>query len=266
VDRLLLQEELRKKVEAVGSQSPVLTQTAYTTLINPLSSLAARAEEAEVSPALCRAARFLVGRGHAEYWLQVALGRLRAVDCAGEDQVRDMARLKESLRKAAAAGGDEGLVGEARARHAKLSADLELGRARGAYPEVRVPPDAPREGEEPPPPLPKDFWQPSDVGHILVDEHFPLLPPEATEYAWVPSEALKAFRGAHDRLAAALEKGREAGAHEGALEEAGATLKAQGQILAKLEEKDAEDFAAAKTVAEKAAKKLKKKGKGKKKK
>mmetsp|Transcript_13271 Transcript_13271/g.17494 ORF Transcript_13271/g.17494 Transcript_13271/m.17494 type:complete len:529 (-) Transcript_13271:993-2579(-) len=256
VDGLLLQEELRVQIEKVQKDEPIITQTQYTDLVNPLSNLLAKGEERNLAPTMCATAKFLVQKSHCEYWLKVALNRLQTVDCATEDHVRDMSRLKEAIQKADASEGEKELVAEAMARHAKLTSELEITRSMGGFPEVRVPIEE----------APKDYYQPSDVGHIMVDDHYPLPPPDTGEYVWIPSESLKSFRAAHDRLAAAVEKGGLAQANQDAIAQGEEKLKESNEVLKKLVVKDDEDFLAAKAVAEKAAKKLKKKKKGKKKK
>lgn len=56
--------------------------------------------------------------------------------------------------------------------------------------------------------MPKDYWQPEDIGHIEETEGFPLPPVDADgknlDYVWVPSKSLRALSAACKRMSAAL--------------------------------------------------------------
>lgn len=56
--------------------------------------------------------------------------------------------------------------------------------------------------------MPKDYWQPEDIGHIEETEGFPLPPVDADgknlDYAWVPSKSLRALSAACKRMSEAL--------------------------------------------------------------
>lgn len=56
--------------------------------------------------------------------------------------------------------------------------------------------------------MPKDYWQPEDVGHVEETKEFPL-PPVDTEgktldYVWISSDSLRSLSAACDRLSTAL--------------------------------------------------------------
>lgn len=63
--------------------------------------------------------------------------------------------------------------------------------------------------------MPKDYWQPEDLGHIEETEGFPLPPvdPEgkSLDYAWVPSTSLRALSAACKRMSNALVGGEVRG-------------------------------------------------------
>lgn len=59
--------------------------------------------------------------------------------------------------------------------------------------------------------MPKDYWQPEDIGHIEETEGFPLPPVDAEgkslDYVWVPSKSLRALSAACKRMSEALVSG-----------------------------------------------------------
>lgn len=56
--------------------------------------------------------------------------------------------------------------------------------------------------------MPKDYWQPEDIGQIEENEGFPLPPVDADgknmDYIWVPSKSLRALSAACKRMSEAL--------------------------------------------------------------
>ena len=56
--------------------------------------------------------------------------------------------------------------------------------------------------------MPKDYWQPEDVGHVEETEGVPLPPVDdegkPLEYVWVPSKSLTALSTACKRMSEAL--------------------------------------------------------------
>lgn len=56
--------------------------------------------------------------------------------------------------------------------------------------------------------MPKDYWQPEDLGHIEETDGFPLPPTDeegkALNYIWIPSDSLRALSGACKRMVDAL--------------------------------------------------------------
>lgn len=56
--------------------------------------------------------------------------------------------------------------------------------------------------------MPKDYWQPEDVGRIEETEGFPLPPVDAEgktlDYVWIPSDSLRSLSTACERLSKAL--------------------------------------------------------------
>lgn len=66
-------------------------------------------------------------------------------------------------------------------------------------------------------PMPKDYWQPEDNGHIEETEGFPLPPVDADgknlDYVWVPSKSLRALSAACKRMSEALVGGEVMSRH-----------------------------------------------------
>lgn len=56
--------------------------------------------------------------------------------------------------------------------------------------------------------MPKDYWQPEDLGHIEETEGFPLPPVDAEgkylDYVWLPSTSLRALSAACKRMSNTL--------------------------------------------------------------
>lgn len=254
VEALELKRELTEQIVAVQKNEPIVTQSAYTTLVNKLQRLVRQADALHVqhiSAHLIEEGEFLIRKSHAEYWLKMGCKKLEPIDCACEDSVDDMGRLKASIVKAERMRAEEKLVADAKVLRDRLDAELELRRAVDAVPTVKLPiADAP-----------KDYWDPdTDLGHIEENEGFPL-PPDDGQYVWIPSASLKTMRVAAERLDAALTAAIKAKANEQLRDEATTKAKLTADELKQLERKDDEDKELSFAAAEKAAKKLKKKKK-----
>lgn len=56
--------------------------------------------------------------------------------------------------------------------------------------------------------MPKDYWQPEDLGHIQETDGFPLPPTDeegkTLDYIWIPSDSLRTLSGACKRMVNAL--------------------------------------------------------------
>lgn len=63
--------------------------------------------------------------------------------------------------------------------------------------------------------MPKDYWQPEDLGYIEETEGFPLPPVDAEgkslDYMWVQSASLRALSAACKRMSSALGGGEVSG-------------------------------------------------------
>jgi hypothetical protein len=113
------------------------------------------------------------------YWLGVATKKVADIECATEASVKVMGKLKESITKAEMNGANEELIKAGVSVHEKLTAEVEIGRAMGGFPEVKLP-VADMEPKEA-----KAYWleedpeKPVNVGHIEQTREWPL-PPEDT--------------------------------------------------------------------------------------
>jgi len=258
-----LRGDLRSAMADLEAVAPVLTQSQYTALVNPLKLLVARFEKGTVpcDGAILDAARTLVRRSHCEYWLQVALRQVEPCECATEATVNLMGRLRSAIEAAAAEGADAAKVGEARERLGVLEGELEMSRALVVVPTVRLPIEE----------APKDYWGDEDKGKFWDDyPEWPLEPPlpedapedAKPEYKWIPSESLAALRSAVNRLDAALESVADAKVNEEVKAQAEEVQKKAAGDLKLLENKDEEDrekeFVAVEKAAKKARKKMKK--------
>ena len=261
---IVRRKQLRSLEERLRSNSPVLSQAQYVELVNPLRRLLGelQAGGAQAGGSSLSSAEAAVERAHCEFWLQRELGQLQGVACAGEGTVRLMKRLEGAIERAERAGADASKLAEAKGRLEVLDGELELQRALRSVPAVRLPIEA----------EPKDYWEDGDRGRVW-DEYpeYPL-PPQLAEgqegapgYKWIPSESLATLRAAVARIAGALEAASEAKVNDEVKGAAEASLEKSSAELKQLENKDAADRAQALVAVEKAAKKLKKKGKGKKK-
>jgi len=278
--KITLGRKLEKEIEDLEGAMPVVTQIAYTGFVNVLQETIAEvtellkpeggeraADEADVGGAetvaegglqdIVKRGEALCETAHSEYWLNVCVGTVAEVDCATEHTVSLMKRLKESITKAEMANGNSELVENATKVHARLSCELELGRAIENFPVVRLP-DPEMDAK-----ALKEYWQEEDTGAIEETREWPLPPEETGQYIWNPSDSLKLLRDACERLETAL-KGSE-GCFESLVEESRKVLEEKNAELEVLEAKNDEDRDAAVAAAEKLAKKLKK-GKGGKKK
>eukprot|EP00752_Nemacystus_decipiens_P010334 g9206.t1 len=259
IDGLLLQHSIEKQAARVAAEGPILTQQAYTTLVNRLMLLLRRAEgSSRISGKLKKRAKALVEKSHGEYWLQVSAQRLLKVECAEASHVPDMSKLEACIEKASKVGAQGQLVRDCRALLKRLTTEVEISKAITGFPTVRLPID----------PMPKDYWQPEDNGHIEETEGFPLPPVDADgktlDYVWVPSKSLRALSAACKRMSEALVGGE--GLNPALVERGGKKLQEVQKELKVLMEKDNADRDKAIAVAVKAAKKKKKKGGGGKKK
>eukprot|EP00903_Cladosiphon_okamuranus_P010377 g9816.t1 len=259
IDGLLLQHSIEKQAARVAAEGPILTQQAYTTMVNRLMLLLRRAEgDSRIPVKLKKRAKALVEKSHGEYWLQVSAQRLLKVECAEAQHIPDMAKLGVCIEKAAKVGAQAQLVQNCRALLKRLTTEVEISRAITGFPNVRMPID----------PMPKDYWQPEDNGHIEETEGFPLPPVDADgknlDYVWVPSKSLRALSAACKRMSEALVGGE--GLNPALVERGSKKLREVQKELKVLTEKDTADKDKAIAIAVKAAKKKKKKGGGGKKK
>ncbi|CAM9680697.1 unnamed protein product [Ectocarpus sp. 6 AP-2014] len=260
IDGLLLQHSIEiQQATKVAAEGPILTQQAYTTLVNRLMLLLRRAEgNSRISSKLKKRAKALVDKSHGEYWLQVSAQRLLKVECAEARHMADMAKLEARIEKAAKVEAHPQLVQDCRSLLKRLTTEVEISKAILGFPTVRLPID----------PMPKDYWQPEDIGHIEENEGFPLPPVDADgknmEYVWVPSKSLRALSAACKRMSEALVGGE--GLNPALVERGSKKLQEFQKELKVLTEKDTADKDKAISVAAKAAKKKKKKGGGGKKK
>jgi len=173
-----------------------------------------------------------------------------------------MGKLKESITKAEMNGANEELVKEGTVVFDRLTAEVELGRAKVGYPTVKLP-VADMEPKEV-----KAYWveedpeNPENIGHLEQTRDWPLPPEDTGEYIWVPSNAFQSLLDAHTRLEAAVGSG--SGANEALVEECKGVVAEKGKEVALLQVKDDADKEVQIAAATKLAKKLKKGKKGKK--
>jgi hypothetical protein len=95
IDVLLLQERIEQQMARITDAEPIITQRAFTSLVNVLIQLTARARSADCVPLhVLQRAQALIDKSHAEYWLQMATLRLVGVDRASQkvpcDLVEDL--------------------------------------------------------------------------------------------------------------------------------------------------------------------------------
>ena len=251
VEMLELKKELTEQIILVNANQPIVTQTAYVSLVNKLARLVKQGDALAVPAQLIEEAEFLIKKSHAEYWLRMGCNKLAPLECAGDDDVGDMDRLKKSIAKAEGMRAEESLVKAAKVLRDRLDGELELRRAIDAIPQVKLPIAEP----------PKDYWAEDDLGRIEDDyPDFPL-PPESGEYVWIPAKSLALLRTAAERLDSALEAAKRSEANAALIGEAGEKAKVSADELKQLERKDDEDRELIFMQTEKAAKKLKKKKK-----
>mmetsp|Transcript_26338 Transcript_26338/g.87125 ORF Transcript_26338/g.87125 Transcript_26338/m.87125 type:complete len:578 (+) Transcript_26338:2-1735(+) len=261
---------LKEQVGAVKAAAPVISQAAYTRLVNKLKRLAREAlalreeekaiaaaagdrlaaEDCGASPSLLAEAEGLALRSNAEYWLHSSCAPLDALPCADASCQRPMERLEKAIAEADAHRAEKNLVSHARALLSRFTAELELRRSMDAVPQVKLPVPDP----EP------DYWAEEDQGTIEETPEYPL-PPESGVYIWHPSANLTKLRGASMRLEKALARATQCTAYPDLVNAGNVKHKAVSEELKQLERKDEEDKETAIAAAEKAAKKLKKKKK-----
>lgn len=103
IKELRLEQKLKKQINDLKENAPIITQTLYCDYVNSLEETvsevqklvdpespdsSALSEMVETAKALCKTA-------HSEYWLQVATKSVSDVECATEATVKLMGRLKE---------------------------------------------------------------------------------------------------------------------------------------------------------------------------
>ncbi|CAM9523100.1 unnamed protein product [Chrysoparadoxa australica] len=262
VASLLLQHQLIEQIALVAAASPIVTQSAYTTLVNKLKKLLQQATSHYTIPVeLIEQSTELVERSHSEYWLQVAWDKLKGVE-RGPKQLRGMDKLETTLEAARNCNGDAELITGAAALLRRLKAQVQILTALTNQATVRMPPVL-EEGQK----FPKDWWKEEDIGRITEHEGYPLPPVneegQEVPYEWEASASLQKLRASQAAIIAALEEGKASGAEEDLLAKAATSQAKTAKELKVLEEKDTEDREKAVALATKAAKKLKKGKKGK---
>ncbi|GMI10248.1 hypothetical protein TrRE_jg9979 [Triparma retinervis] len=281
VRELLLVRRLSSQVSDLKANSPCVTQTLFCRYVNGLKATAGevgdllkeQAEGAEEGapaegalPKMLAEATEMCQTAHSEYWLCVATNGVRNIERAGEEHVKAMGRLKESITKAEMNEGNEGLIEAARTVHMRLAAELEVGRAVEGFPAVKLPVDTSAMTAK----EVKEYWveedpeKPVNTGHVEETREWPKPPEDTGEYVWCPSQAYAGFKQAYDRLGAALEAAKGSGGNAELVEEGEKVREVRGGEMELMEGKNEEDKKAAVTAAEKLAKKLGKKGKKKK--
>jgi hypothetical protein len=158
VKELMLTSTLNEGINALKENSPIVTQTLFCEYVNALkdtvssvetliSEAAENTEEGDgpVDTPLSqtvRVAQDLCKTAHSEYWLRVATSSVEGVECASEETVKQMGKLKESIAKAEMAEANEELVEEGKKVHRRLTAEVEVGRAKDGFPDVKLPVDS----------------------------------------------------------------------------------------------------------------------------
>eukprot|EP00519_Triparma_laevis_P007072 CAMPEP_0182497304 /NCGR_PEP_ID=MMETSP1321-20130603/5807_1 /TAXON_ID=91990 /ORGANISM="Bolidomonas sp., Strain RCC1657" /LENGTH=542 /DNA_ID=CAMNT_0024701143 /DNA_START=21 /DNA_END=1649 /DNA_ORIENTATION=+ len=272
IKELRLEQKLKKQINDLKENAPIITQTLYCDYVNSLEETvsevqklvdpespdsSALSEMVETAKALCKTA-------HSEYWLQVATKSVSDVECATEATVKLMGRLKESIAKAGMNEANEDLISAGTKVHSRLTSEVELLRAKESFPTVKLPPSDPEEMSSK---ELKEYWveddpeKPINIGKIQETREWPLPPEDTGVYDWIPSVAYSSLKSACDRLSAALTSGGSVGANPSLLSEATDALNLKTVDVKILEQKNEEDKATAVAAAEKMAKKLKKKKK-----
>ena len=270
-------EAIRKAMEELSANSPIVTQRAYTTYVNRLSRLIKKAEMnvAGGDASYLDPPKAVVQKAHSEYWLKMASMKFDGVEIATEELLPYVDKLESALKKCEANAGGEELCKESGTLLFRLRAEIELAAAFEAIPAddtIKMPLP-----EYETPKAEVAYWADTaeqDNGRFDdTTEGFPL-PPQVSgeeegqfvdgEYVWIKSKTLQLLQSTNDRLQAALDAGTEGKANEGLCEAAKVKLVEVAGKLKILNIKDEADKAKDLEKVEKDAKKLrKKKGKGK---
>lgn len=276
VKELKLERKLKTQIQELVAHKPIITQSLFCEYVNKLKDTIVQVNEllkanpsasaTSASLTSCRkTAEELCSTSHSEFWLRVAMDKVVGVECAGESTVKLMDKLKESISRAEVNEADETLLKGGKELHKRLTVELEVKRAAESFPTVKLPVNT----EEMTAKEIKEYWaeedpdNPVNIGKIEETREWPLPPEDTGEYIWIPSESYKLLKSAVDRLSAGISAGKESAANAALLEESAKVLEGKMVEMSLMEEKNGEDKAQAIAVADKMAKKLKKK-KGKK--
>lgn len=267
-------EDIKKAVELVTANEPIVTQRAYTTYVNRLSRLIKKAELniGEGDASYLDVPRAVVQKAHSEYWLKMASNKFEGVEIATEALLPHVGKLDAALEKCKKNVGEEELCKECQTLLFRLNAEIELAAALEAIPpmdSIKMPLP-----EYDTPKAEVQYWaDTADQDNGFIDpttEGYPLPPQipgeeEGTmvdgEYIWVKSKTLQLLQSTNDRLQKALDNGVSGGANEGLCEAAKVKSSECSGKLKALNIKDESDHTTALEKVEKEAKKLRKKNK-----
>lgn len=257
-DALLLKleawQDLTGDIQTLQHLVPIRVQSVYIENVYRLEKSIEKAAAAGVDPQQLQVGFSLITRCQIEYWLSILLTRLKDVVTANDSNEHDMNRLKEAIAKAEELSADAALIAQGQKFLMRLEAELGMSRAIKAIPPMKPHQENPPEG----------YYTERDVGHIQETEGYPL-PPEGGDYIWVHSEAFTEMQAAIERIKLSYNGADTLGANANIIAETKEKLIKAEKDMKILDAKENADKANAIEAAKKAAKKLKKKGGGKKK-
>ena len=188
---------------------------------------------------LLEEAEALAFRSKSEYWVNAMLEPLEGLDCANVQAKRQMQKLEEALVTGDKRKAQDELMTRARAVLSRCASELDVAACVEALPLVTL--------DEVPP------------GHLEETPEYPNLPAGEDSYRWIPAPIFTSLRRTTDDLEKALAKSQNKKIHEPLLERANEVLAKAKEHLQLLQQKNDDSRQAAVAVAEKAAKRLKKK-------
>jgi len=285
VKRFQLSSEMRRHLSSCAEQHPVVTQRAYGAYINKLERFVKAGERANVHGGLLAAARAVIRRGFAEFWLGKVEAELRGVECAEPSLEPRINILGQRIAAAESAGASDSLVVSATKLLDRFRSEVALKVHLAGIPPYKMPPAADATAELNKKQLAAflaEYWTECDLGKIKETtaedkcHPFPLPPgfgkadddeewntnplkalvntPEG--YIWIPSTALMRLREAAKEMDVAIIRATNLGAYEPQVDKARVKLQEIEADIQQLELKDETDMTLAEAAAAKASKKL----------
>ena len=276
VTLLEIGEEVSRRIEAVLSNAPIVTPTAYES-VNNLRRVVKKAEaelmeqqnvcndgaskymdvprlpRPDILYQLLKDAKNVCEVSQSEFHLKAACRQLEKIRCACKSDMGSMSILQDAVSAAKNINGDVALVGEANALLTRLTVELELKEVLKRVPVVRLP-VADMTAKRA-----REYWCPEDTGHIKETEEYPLPPSDGGEYIWIKSAALQSLEEPVEVLRKEIHRAIKDGGNGELISSSKDVLDSKINELSALRNKDEEDRLAGIVVAEKAAKKFKRK-------